>query len=229
MNWPWQIATGALASLVTSGCNLWSARQGEALNYELSLTVAQPGSRQSYSQIITVTPSQTYNYGAGWQGWGGLGCRVTGSAIPIPVAGGILFATLKRSVGTEPDGDQCRFLAEYLGIPNGDETGDWVKQWDAIAASDRRFPLAKDHLPLFLFIPSETGWLGARTLRADELSSLGVKIEQAAMTITRSAAVIAPQAREANAAFWRLDSKQKRAMPSEVIEGLKGLIAEARG
>ena len=227
MKWPWKIATGVLATLVASGCS-HRARQGEALNYELSFDVAQSGSRKSYSQIVSVTPSQTYNYGTGWKGWGGLGCRVTGSAIPIEVDGGTLFATLKRSIGTEPEGDQCRFLAEYFNIPNGDETGAWVKAWDAIASSDRHFPLAKDHLPLFLFIPDETGWLGARTLRPGQLSSLGVEIEKVEMTITRLPATIAPQSREANAAFWRLDSKQKRAMPSEVIEGLKGLIAEAR-
>ena len=228
MKRPWKIATAVLGSLVSSACNSWSARQGEVLNYELSLEVGQSGSVKSYSQIISVTPSQTYNYGAGWQGWGGLGCRVTGSALPIDVEGGTLFATLKRSVGTEPESDQCRFLAEYFGIPNGDKSGSWVKDWDAIAASDRQFPLGKDHLPLFLFIPDEAGWLGARALRADELSSLGIKIEKAAMTITRSPAAIAPQSREANVAFWRLDRSQKREMPRDVIDGSKGLIAEAR-
>jgi hypothetical protein len=225
---PWKIATSILAALVSSACSDRSARHGKALNYELSFEVSQKESRESYSQVISVTPSQTYNHGAGWQGWGGLGCRVTGSAVPVEVDGGVLFATLKRSAGTESEADQCEFLAEYFNIPNGDKSGAWVEQWNAIAGSDRRFPLADSHLPLFLFIPAESGWLGARVLRASGLPQLGVQIEQAAMTITRSPAVIAPEAREANTAFWRLESSQKRAMRGDVIEGLKGLIAEGR-
>lgn len=177
---------GFLLVLALASCNTPPARISDDLRYRLSIQYEDQNGPKSVDTVISVSASQTYNYGAGTEGWGGLGCKVNGAAIPIPVKGGTLFALITFNEGYNVGTNQCDLIMRYFNIPNGDENGAWVNQWSELSKSNRKILLESESKPSFIFISANMTIRQAMPVYDQDFQNYGLRVLSTSVEITRA-------------------------------------------
>lgn len=174
------ISLSAVMVLGLTSCDTPPSRESDELRYRLVVQYdALDGTTKEAGTVVTIRASQTYNYGAGTEGWGGLGCNLNGSAIPIPLESGTLFALLHVASG------QCELIKNHFDIPNGGDSGAWVGQWYELSQSNRKANLERDSLPLFIFVPAGKTIRDARPVYRQDFGRYGIKDITASVEVTQ--------------------------------------------
>jgi hypothetical protein len=163
------------------GCS--HLRKGGELRLKHEVTVATPDGERSFTSVVSMDGIQNYNYGFGTKGWGGISCRLTGSAVRVPLGDKDFYFLLNR--GSTPAWDQIELIKEFFGLPNATNDDSWVAQWKALASSNIAVPVPRDAYPNIAVMPRD-GWMSdARRITLEEAEELGLRVLRYRLQITK--------------------------------------------
>ena len=160
-------------------------RKGGELRLKHEVTVATPEGERTFSSVVSMDAYQSYNYHPGGSGWGGIACRLTGSAVRMPVGDKDFYFLLDK--GSTPAWEQIELIKEFFGLPNATDDDSWVERWKALAKSDLAVPVPRDAYPQIAVMP-RNGWMDeARKISLEEAEAQGLRIVRYRLQITRDA------------------------------------------
>jgi len=163
------------------GCS--NMRDGGELRLKHEVTVATREGERTFTSVVSMNGLQTYNYGFGTKGWGGISCRLTGKAVRVPLGDKDFYFLLNR--GSTPAWDQIEWVKEFFGLPNGPNDDAWIAQWKSLANSNLAVPVPREALPRIAMMPRD-GWMDdARRVTLEEAESAGLRIIRYRLVMTR--------------------------------------------
>jgi hypothetical protein len=165
------------------GCG--QMRNGGELRLKHEVTVATPEGERTFTSVVSMDAYQRYNYHPGGSGWGGIACRLTGSAVRMPVGDKDFFFLLDK--GSTPAWDQIELIKEFFGLPNATDDDSWVERWKTLAKSNLAVPVPRDAYPQIAVMPSGGTMDEARKISLDEAEAQGLRIIRYRLQITREA------------------------------------------
>ena len=175
------IASLALLPLIHA-CS--HAREGGELRLKHEVTVTTPQGDRTFTSVVSMSGYQTYNYGAGTSGWGGITCRLTGNAVRV-VLDDKDYYFLLTDRGTTAAWSQIDLIKKFFGLPNGPNDASWVDQWKSLAASNLGFAIPRSEYPTIAVMPHD-GWMDdARIVTLDEAEQQGLHIKSYRLQITQ--------------------------------------------
>jgi hypothetical protein len=184
-------ATAAIVSL--AACSI-SGRSADELRFFYVAHYSINGQKKSASTGALVEPYQRHMLmtAGGSSGWAGLGCTVTGNAIPIPVKDGTIYVMLPEH-GYTMGRRMCDIAHKFLNVPYADNEGAWVEKWNKATRSRYSINLLGEFFPGLLFVPAGKDVRSASILEEDDLkhhgvSNLGVYIE-----VNKDAKIVVPK------------------------------------
>ena len=143
-----------------------------------------PGGERTFASVVSMSGYQTYNYGAGTSGWGGISCRLTGNAVRV-VLGDKDYYFLLDKAGTTAAWTQVGLIKEFFGLPIAVEDGGWMEKWKALARSNLGFAIPRDEYPVIAVMPHD-GWMDdARRIRLHEAEQQGLHVKSYRLQLTR--------------------------------------------
>ena len=160
-------------------------RKGGELRLKHEVTVATPEGERTFSSVVSMDAYQSYNYHPGGSGWGGIACRLTGSAVRMPVGDKDFYFLLDK--GSTPAWDQIELIKDFFGLPNATDDDSWVERWKALAKSDLAVPVPRDAYPQIAVMPRDGTMDEARKISLDEAEAQGLRILSYRLRITRGA------------------------------------------
>lgn len=164
-----------------SGCS--HERKGGELRLKHEVTVVTPDGERTFTSVVSMDGFQTYNYGFGTKGWGGISCRLTGSAVRVPLGDKDFYFLLNR--GSTPAWDQIQLIKEFFGLPNATDDDRWVAQWKQLANSNHAVPIPRETYPNIAVMPRD-GWMDdAERIGLEEAEEQGLRIIRYRLQITR--------------------------------------------
>jgi len=168
-------------ALGLAGCS--HARKGGELRLKHEVTVATPEGERTFTSVVAMDAIQTYNYHTGGSGWGGISCKLTGSAVRMPVGDKDFYFLLNQ--GSTPALDQIEMVKEFFGLPNGTNDDSWVAHWKRLAASDLAVPVPRDAYPRIAVMPRD-GWMDdARRVTLEEAEEQGLRVIRYRLQMTK--------------------------------------------
>jgi hypothetical protein len=168
--------------LSISGCN--SVRDGGELRLKHEVTVSTPDGERSFASVVSMTGIQRYNHDFGGSGWGGISCRLTGSAVRV-VSGDKDFYFLLSNGGTTPASTQIGLIKKFFGLPNAGDDAGWTEQWKSLAKSNLGFAIPRDEYPQIAVMP-HGGWTDdARVVTLQQAEDLGLRIKSYTLRLTQ--------------------------------------------
>jgi hypothetical protein len=185
------IAAGlTLAVVLLASCA--QGRKGGELKLKHAVTVATPEGERTFSSTVSMDGIQSYNYGAGHSGWGGISCRLTGSAVRVPVDGQDFYFLLAKPRTTTPAWTQIGLIKTYFGLPNHTNDDSWVAQWKDLARGHAAVDLAPEDFPAIAVMP-HNGWMNdARIVSLEEAEKLGLRVTRYRLQITQDPVAAIP-------------------------------------
>jgi hypothetical protein len=163
------------------GCS--HARKGGELRLKHEVTVDTPEGERTFTSVVSMDAIQTYNYGFGTKGWGGISCRLTGSAVRVPLGDKDFYFLLNR--GSTPAWDQIELVKEFFGLPNATDDDRWVAQWKGLASSSLAVPVPPEAYPKIAVMPRD-GWMDdARRVTLEEAEQQGLRVIRYRLQMTR--------------------------------------------
>jgi hypothetical protein len=158
-------------------------RKGGELRLKHEVTVATPEGEHTFTSVVSMEGLQTYNYGAGTSGWGGISCRLTGNAVRVPVGDKDFYFLLNRE--STPAWDQIELVKQFFGLPNATNDDSWVAQWKQLASSDLAVLVPRDAYPRIAVMPRD-GWMDdARRVTPEEAEQQGLRVVRYRLRMTR--------------------------------------------
>jgi len=171
---------GPVAALL--GCA--HGRSGGELRLRHEVTVQTPEGERTFTSVVSMNALQSYNYHPGGSGWGGISCRLTGKAVPLPVGDKDFYFLLDKS-GNTPAWSQIQLIKDFFGLPNATDDDSWVGQWKRLAKSDLAVPVPRDAYPEIAVMPRD-GWMDdARRVSLEEAEKLGLQVVRYQLQITK--------------------------------------------
>lgn len=165
-------------------------RRGGELRLKHRVTIATGEGPRTFSSVVSMKGVQTYNYGAGTAGWGGIGSLLTGEAIRVPSGERDFYFLLTGRVGPDRGGStaastQIGLIKKHFGFPNWTADDRWVGQWKSLSRSDATVSLTRKDYPPIAVMPRD-GWMDdARIVTLEEAEQLGLRISRYDLMITQ--------------------------------------------
>ena len=170
-----------VAVLFVVGCS--HRRSGGELRLKHEVTIATSEGERTFTSVVSMDGFQTYNYGAGTAGWGGISCTLTGKAVRVPLGDKDFFFLLKRE--STPAWDQIELVKDFFGLPNATNDDSWVAHWRRLASSDLAVPVPPEAYPKIAVMPRD-GWMDdARRVTLEEAQEQGLRVVRYRLQITR--------------------------------------------
>ena len=163
------------------GCG--QMRKGGELRLKHEVTVGTPEGERTFTSVVSMDAYQSYNYHPGGSGWGGIACRLTGSAVRVPVGDKDFFFLLDK--GSTPAWDQIGLIKEFFGLPNATDDDSWVERWKTLAKSNLAVPVPRDAYPQIAVMPRNGTMDEARKISLEEAEAQGLRILRYRLQITR--------------------------------------------
>lgn len=176
---------GALVTALLALASCDNARKGGELRLKHEVTIATSAGEQTFASVLSLEGIQTYNYGFGSHGWGGISGRLTGDALRVPVGeNDFYFLLAKPGTATAP-WTQMRLVKDYFGLSNAGDDGSWVHRWKGLAQSNASVDLSPEDWPAIAVMPRD-GWMNdARVISAEEAAAMGLRIVRYRLRMTR--------------------------------------------
>lgn len=160
-------------------------RRGGELRLKHRVTIATAEGPRTFSSVVSMKGVQTYNYGAGTAGWGGIGSLLTGEAIRVPSGERDFYFLLTDRGGNTPARTQIELIKKHFAFPNWTADDRWVGQWKSLSRSDAAVSLTPKDYPTIAVMP-HGGWMDdARIITLKEAEQLGLRVSRYDLMITR--------------------------------------------
>lgn len=174
------LAIAVVLGLLLTACASFGSRNVSDIRFVYRVEYLLSGKRLEATSWITVDAGQGYYFGPG-SGWSGIGCTVSGTAIPIPTNQGTIFVLLPEN-GFTIGARMNDVMTRLFGLPYGDSDGAWTKEWNSLKGSGRSVTLPSEYYPDFLFLPKGENLSKAREIQPEDFSAYDLSVSEVSFT-----------------------------------------------